>query len=423
MANNTALQEGLAGRSGANDMFKEPDGSIVPHILLYVVQLVAFMSPKFAGRRYIFSGILLGLLVQAQLHPRFTKDIGLAQPFCIQWSFLLATLEKLLLSGDEGPEAHFWREDVGKKEAESYSTFSMRKLSWASMLLINQRGIGWNHQVKNVPRPKTTDKFVFLSTQFFQFVKSFILADLCFHLGIRFFYTNPETGVVGDVDSRYITLRYACPGWSFSTIFVFAATPYFALSAQYALLSFICVALGLGTPNDWPPMFNPISEATTIRSFWGKYWHQLIRRPLSTWSNALVDFLGIQHGTNLSSYTQLWFSFLVSGYFHASSHLILPQPINVTVAETAYPIFFFFVLQATAITFEDFIKWVWCKGLGKGEGASKWRSALGYAWVIGWLWYSLRYPALGYLKSRVGVESPLPFTVVEPLMKYVPMPF
>ncbi|KAJ8121570.1 hypothetical protein ONZ43_g2009 [Nemania bipapillata] len=380
MANQTALKEGLSGRSGANDIFAEPDGSIVPYILLYVVQLVAFISPKFPGRRYVFSGILLGLLVQVQLHPRFTKDIGSAQPFCIQWSFLLATLEKLLLSGDEGPEAYFWREDVGKREAENYSAFSFRKLNWATMLLLNQRGIGWNHQVKNVPRSTTTTKLGFFLSRFFQFVKSFVLADLCFHLGIRFFYTNPETGVIGDIDSSLITLKYACPGWSFSTLFVFAATPYFALSAQYALLSIICVALGLGAPEDWPPMFSPISEATTIRNFWGKYWHQLIRR--------------------------LWFSFLVSGYFHASSHLILPQPVNITVADSAYPIFYFFVLQATAITFEDFVKWAWCKGLGKGEGKSKWR-----------------FPALGYLKARVGAESPLPFTVVEPLMKYVPMPF
>ncbi|KAI1144993.1 putative toxin biosynthesis protein [Nemania diffusa] len=421
--NQTFLAEELNDRARANNIFAEPEGSIVPHILLYIVQLVALISPNFPGRRYIFSGILLGLLFQVQLQPRFTNDLGSAQPFCIQWSFLVATLEKLLLSGDEGPEAHFWREDVGKKGAESYPAFSFRKLSWATTLLVNQRGIGWNHQVKNVPRSGTTDKFQFLRNRLFQFVKSFVLADLCFHLGIRFFYTNPDTGGVGDVNSRFITLKYACPGWSFSTLFVFAATPYFALSAQYALLSVVCVVLGLGTPEDWPPMFNPISQATTIRSFWGKYWHQLIRRPLSVWSSALVDMLGIQHGTNASSYIQLWFSFLVSGYFHASSHLILPIPVNVPITETAYPIFYFFVLQAAAITFEDFVKWAWCKGLGKGEGGSKWRSAVGYVWVIGWLWYSLRFPALGYLKSRIGAESPLPFTVVEPLMKYVPMPF
>ncbi|KAI0471152.1 putative toxin biosynthesis protein [Xylaria cf. heliscus] len=355
MESQTCLAEELNNQSRANNISSRPDGSIVPHILLYFFQLVALVSPKFPGRRYVFSGILLGLHVQVQLQPRFTDDIAIAQLFCIQWSFLLATLEKLLLSGDEGPEAHFWRENVGKKEAENYTAFSVRKITWALMLLINQRGIGWNHQVKNVPRLEQIRK---------------------------------STEVVGDVNSRCITLQYACPGWSFSTLFVFAATPYFALSAQYSLLSFIC---------DWPPMFNPISEATTVRSLWGKYWHQLIRR--------------------------LWFSFLISGYFHASSHLIIPSPINVPVGETACPIFYFFVLQATAITFEDFVKWIWCKGLGKGEGESKLRSAVGYAWVIGWLWYSIRFPALGLLRSRVGAESPLPFSVTEPWVKYVPIPF
>ncbi|KAF3058427.1 toxin biosynthesis protein [Daldinia childiae] len=412
----------LADRGRRNDIFPDPIGSITPYILLYVVQLVALASPKFPLRRFLFSGILLGLLVQTQTQPPFTNEIGLAQLFCIQWSFLLATLEKILLSGEEGPESHFWREKAGEKEAESYPAFSLRKLHWALMLIVNQRGIGWNHQVKNVPQVVNMKRSVFLRRQLFHLVKSFLLADLCFNLGIRFFYTNPETGIVGDINSKYITMNYACPGWRVTTVLVFAATPYFALSTQYALGSIVFVGLGLNEPEDWPPLFNPISEATTVRNLWGKYWHQVIRRALSTWSSALVDALGIQHGTNLSSYTQLWFSFVVSGYFHARSHLILPSPINVTVAERAYPIFYFFVLQATAITFEDFVKWAWCKGLGMGEGESRWRKTVGYLWVTGWLVWSVKFPALAYLKTRVGTESPFPFTIVGPWTEIVPMP-
>lgn len=132
---------------------------------------------------------------------------------------------------------------------------------------------------------------------------------------------------------------------------------------------------------------------------------------------------GIQHGTNLSSYLQIWFGFLVSGFFHATSHLILPSPIDVSVAERAYPIFLFFTLQAAAITFEDMAQWGWCKGMGYGEGQTKWRKLVGYIWVVGWLVYSVRFPAVAYLKTRLGAESPLPFTVVGPWIKFVPRPF
>jgi hypothetical protein len=133
--------------------------------------------------------------------------------------------------------------------------------------------------------------------------------------------------------------------------------------------------------------------------------------------------LGIRHGTNLSSYTQIWFSFLLSGYFHASSHLILPSPIDVSVAERTYPIFLFFVLQAAAITIEDMVQWIWCKGLGYGDSKTKWRQIVGYVWVVGWLLFSVKFPALAYLKTRVGLESPLPFTIAGRWVHLVPRPF
>jgi hypothetical protein len=169
-------------------------------------------------------------------------------------------------------------------------------------------------------------------------------------------------------------------------------------------------------------MFNPISTATTVRNFWGKYWHQIVRRGVSTWSNALVDFLGISHGTNASSYTQLWFGFLLSGYFHSTSHMILPSPTNINVPERTYRIVAFFVIQAAAITLEDFVKWVWCKRLGFGEGNSKWRNAVGYVWVVGLLWWSVQFPAIAYLRTRVGSENPFPFTVAGRFLEYFPVP-
>ncbi len=29
---------------------------------------------------------------------------------------------------------------------------------------------------------------------------------------------------------------------------------------------------------DWPPMFGFIKDVTTLREFWGRYWHQTIRK-------------------------------------------------------------------------------------------------------------------------------------------------
>jgi hypothetical protein len=234
--------------SGANTVYNEPTSSKIPHILIYIVQILALWSPNFVARRFLFSGILLALYIETLRNLHFTNDLGSAQPFCIQWSFLIATFEKLLLSGDEGPEAHFWRHDHGEKEALTYSAFSFKKFEWAFMLLLNQRGVGWNHQVRNIPEARLQKKSQFLKERAGQFASRFLMADLMFQLGIHLFYTNHGNGVVGDVNTKYISLAYGNPVWNFAAILVFAATPYFALSAQYTLFSLIFVTLNIGTP-------------------------------------------------------------------------------------------------------------------------------------------------------------------------------
>ena len=43
---------------------------------------------------------------------------------------------------------------------------------------------------------------------------------------------------------------------------------------------------------DWPPLFGRLSDATTIRDFWGKFWHQQLRNvsPLSLQIRSLFPF-------------------------------------------------------------------------------------------------------------------------------------
>ena len=159
----------------------------------------------------------------------------------------MATLVKLLLSGDEGPEAHFWRLNSAEKEALEFRAFGWAKLKWALALIANQRGIGWNHEVKNVPPVKTRRKSVFLAAQAFQFFKCMLIADLLGQMSIRLFYTSPN-GQVGQMNSKYLTLHHNEMRWSFLKSLVFASTPYFMLSMQYAQFAFVAVAVGLSKP-------------------------------------------------------------------------------------------------------------------------------------------------------------------------------
>lgn len=86
----------------ANNTYREPTGSILPHILLYLFQIVALISPNFSGRRWVFIGILLALFVESQCNLHFITNLSLAQPFCIYWAFLFATFKNLILSSEKG---------------------------------------------------------------------------------------------------------------------------------------------------------------------------------------------------------------------------------------------------------------------------------------------------------------------------------
>ncbi|KAI3326349.1 membrane bound O-acyl transferase family-domain-containing protein [Xylariaceae sp. AK1471] len=399
---------------------RAPSASIAPHAALYIVQIVALACPPSRFRRSFFAALILGLGAYAHLYPHFTNDVGIAQPFTIAWSYYFATLAKLLFSGPLGPEAHFWRVDHPRKEALRYRAFGWEKIRWAFALIANQRGVRWNHEVKNVHPVRTRNKAQFLALQAWKFVKYLLVADLLFSLSRRLFFTSVD-GVVGPLDSHSLTLQHPDWRWSFAKALVFGATPYFMLSMQYAQLAFVSVALGISKPEDWPPPFGRLTDITTVRLFWGKFWHQQLRHMLTCYTDAFIDAVGIPRGTNWSSYTTLYLAFLISGTFHALSQRQMPCPVDVSDSERVTGFFLFFVWQAAAITFEDFVQWC-CRRGGLGENLLLLR-VIGYMWVTWCIWTSLPLAGDTFVRMRLGEESFLPFSLARPYVdRFVPIP-
>ena len=143
---------------------------------------------------------------------------------------------------------------------------------------------------------------------------------------------------------------------------------------------------------------------------------------LNSWTGAFVDYFGIKRGTNLSSYTQLWLAFLLSGCMHANSMLGLPAPFNITRSERTVGMVQFFLFQAAAITFEDFVQWGWKRLGGKTENAGPLLRTVGYVWVVGCFWYSMHFAANVMLRMRLMEESFLPFTLVGAWVQKLPIP-
>ncbi|KAL8648013.1 MAG: hypothetical protein Q9210_005225 [Variospora velana] len=440
-----------------------PTGSIIPYLVLWAVQLVALALPAFHGRRSLSALAIIVLAIVSHVNPHFTNDIALAQPFTIGWSVYLSTLEKIVFAAEPGPEASFWHIDKPTQEALLLPALGFRKLKWALVLMFNMRGVRWNYQVRNVPKAKPMSKWSFVFSQTLAAVYYMLAADLVVQLGIHLFYTASD-GQVGALNTKYLTLRHRHWRWRFVKALVFGATPYYICCLQYTIGSVVAVALGLSEPQvsitvakpaafvagasahrtqDWPPYFGSIGDATTVRAFWGVYWHQTIRRVcfphpttapqgllilspfrqlLTSYAHALVDLLGIKRGTNLSSYTQLWFAFALSGCMHASSMLGLPCPLNITVAERTLGMIKFFLWQALAITSEDLVQWM-CRSSFGGLGPRWLRTGVGWAWVVGSCWYSMSLAGDVMLRMRLGEETFLPGTLVGGFVKdWVPIP-
>lgn len=100
-------------------------------------------------------------------------------------------------------------------------------------------------------------------------------------------------------------------------------------------------------------------------------------------------FFGFPRGTNLSSYTQIYVAFFLSGLLHSSGDFMIERRM---VSRS----FKFFLLQAVAITFEDFViytaKRLLRRGgfeLKPGKAGGSWAGAvarvIGYCWVVLWV--------------------------------------
>jgi Membrane bound O-acyl transferase family len=85
----------------------------------------------------------------------------------------------------------------------------------------------------------------------------------------------------------------------------------------YDILAILCVSLHLGGPSDWPPIFGSFfKNSYTIRGFWGRFYHQWLRRNVSTAGMLVNKLFGFKQGSVANRYSQLIVAFAVSAFFH-----------------------------------------------------------------------------------------------------------
>ena len=206
---------------------------------------------------------------------------------------------------------------------------------------------------------------------------------------------------------------------------------YWALQGYFCSLSLLTVLFGVSRPQlERPVLGNVIEESYTLRGFWSRGWHQMLRRILVAGADWLIyGLLGLpRSGTGsgelprsglvrvFTRYAHLTVVFLISGIYHW--WISIAQGLGWRESGAVS----FFLLMAVGIMIEDAVQWVWSGVRGgkltdEGKTARKgkwWTTAIGYLWVVFWFSVATPYYAYPSLSRNKGEEKDklLPFSVV-----------
>jgi len=271
-----------------------------------------------------------------------------------------------------------------------------RRTRWGIALLASPRAIGWSHEPTSAlpPRPPaSTSRTTFVAQRIWKALQFFVLYDAC-NLYVRWNMMFHADGPGWTADG-WVWRALAAAGWAFNV--------YSAMMLGSSLLSAGCVACGLSDPEEWPPLFGGPRETWTIRRFWGRAWHQLMRTFLSSHAKYLAhQVLRLAPGSNASAYMQLFTAFAISGAIHHGTETMALRHSGGGGALV------FFMLQPCAIMLEDFLIFV-AKKVGFKPG---WMARLvGYAWT--WTWLALSLPGWQVPLVRGGMmEDGLPVSLL-----------
>lgn len=191
---------------------------------------------------------------------------------------------------------------------------------------------------------------------------------------------------------------------------------YAILTISHDLLAifFVCV-LRWDMPQEWPPLFGNITEAHSLRRFWGVFWHRLHVAPFTILMPTYLNSHHIQHilhgnlhlkgsrvAVIMKALKALWI-FLLSGICHVAANFAMMRKGN-----TREEIRFF--LSNYMLCFMETIVERTVRGKSRQPTISSiWIRLLGYGWIFAVFFclvpawqYSLIYIALD---SHAGVPG------------------
>jgi hypothetical protein len=158
------------------------------------------------------------------------------------------------------------------------------------------------------------------------------------------------------------------------------------------IFAIVFVASGLDKPEDWPPLFGNIRDATSVRNFWGKYWHRLVYRSYTSYGIWITkNVLRLPRDSLVGKMFINFFVFAISGCAHA-----------IAVRQLGFSCGFweelmFYCSSFVAVMLEGLVFTVFAKLTRGYKINSSISNTIGYVWVFTYLFITLpksQYPKL-----------------------------
>ena len=98
---------------------------------------------------------------------------------------------------------------------------------------------------------------------------------------------------IHDVTAREVVIRlYFGAVWAWQS--------YSSFETLHIMVSWCFVSIGYDSPEEWPPLFGNVSEATSLRRFWANFWHQMIVPTYRSYGDAFAGYLGLKPDSQAS---------------------------------------------------------------------------------------------------------------------------
>ncbi|KAF7296400.1 BTB domain-containing protein [Mycena chlorophos] len=185
-------------------------------------------------------------------------------------------------------------------------------------------------------------------------------------------------------------------GWRVLGTLGWATGAMAGMSAEHVLLSIIFVGSGYSQPRDWPPLFGGFEDLASVRGFWSRGWHQMLRRPLSAHARFLTGTILRLPPRSLSSICiSIQTVFFLSGLVHYLGEQVALSRIGFSSGSLV-----FFSIQPLAIALETLVGLFFRDHVDKGTGSR----VLGMSWTLSW--FVLTFPLMLDPLLRSGEMDP-----------------